>query len=304
MSSTGSIEGFRIDAALVRRLVGAQFPQWAALPVTPVATGGWDNRTFHLGDTMNVRLPSADRYVAQIAKEQKWLPRLGPHLPLPIPHPVALGQSSTEFPAPWSIYSWIAGETATLERIHDPQKFARDLADFLHALHQADATGGPPAGAHNFHRGGWLGIYDSAVRDALAVLGSTIDAHAATNIWDAALNAPWSGTPVWVHGDISAGNLLVANGQLCAVIDFGGVGVGDYACDLVIAWTLFAADCRKNFKSAINADFACWARARGWALWKALITLADQNGTDAGKADEARRVLAAVIADHFAAIAR
>ncbi|WDR06523.1 aminoglycoside phosphotransferase family protein [Devosia rhodophyticola] len=296
------VDGDRIDVALVRRLVGAQFPQWADLPVRPVAAGGWDNRTFHLGDTMSVRLPSAEHYVAQVEKEHEWLPRLAQQLPLPIPTPIGLGKPDPEFPAPWSIYGWIAGETALPERIADLDTLARDLAGFLKALYRADAKGGPPAGAHNFYRGGSLGIYDRETRDAIAMLADSLDARLATTIWEAALSAEWHGPPVWVHGDVSAPNLLVADGCLCAVIDFGSAGVGDYACDLTIAWTLLDASARTIFKQAINADFAFWARARGWALWKALITLADTNAPE--KADAARHVLNAVFADHFEAIAR
>lgn len=129
---------------LVRRLVDTQFPQWRHLPVSPVEFGGWDNRTFHLGDEMTVRLPSAAHYSLQVEKEHRWLPRLAPLLPLPIPVPLAMGVPAEDYPWHWSVYSWIEGETAKRERIADLSQFAADLAGFLVALKRVD----PPVGRH------------------------------------------------------------------------------------------------------------------------------------------------------------
>jgi aminoglycoside phosphotransferase (APT) family kinase protein len=208
------------DAALASRLVAAQFPRWADLPVKPVSLGGWDNRTFHLGDSMLVRLPSARRYAAQVEKEQRWLPRLAPSLPLPIPTPLAMGQPTENYPWPWSIYDWLDGETATHAEIADLGRLAIDLAGFLAALQRAEADG-PPAGAHSFWRGGPLATYDGETRSAVSKLGERIDAEAVTAVWEAALAATRAGPPVWVHGDVAPGNVLVENGRLSAVIDFG-----------------------------------------------------------------------------------
>ena len=287
-----------IDVALVRRLVAAQFPRWAGLPIEPVAFGGWDNRTFHLGEAMTVRLPSAAGYILQVEKEQRWLPILAPHLPLPIPVPLAKGRPGEGYPWPWSIYRWIDGEIATVERIADLRQFAMSLAQFLVALQRIDTSGGPPPGAHNFFRGGPLTVYDGETRQALAALTGTIDTDAARAVWETALAATWHGAPVWVHGDVAAGNLLVKDGQLSAVIDFGTSGVGDPACDLAIAWTLFTGESREAFRNALPVDNATWARGRGWTLWKALITLAALPGTNARAVSESQRVLAEVLADH------
>ena len=284
-------EKVRIDASLVRLLIAAQFPQWAHLPIKPVELGGWDNRTFHLGEEMTVRLPSAAAYALQVEKEQRWLPRLAPHLPLPIPVPLAVGQPSAEYPWHWSVYRWLDGEIATIERIADLQQFARDLARFLLALYRIDPTGGPPPGPHNFFRGGPLTVYDGETRQAIVALDGAIDTDAATTIWEAALAATWRGAPVWVHGDVAAGNLLVEKGRLSAVIDFGSSGVGDPACDLAIAWTLFAGESRKAFRAALPLDDATWARSRGWTLWKALITVAALPGTNADAVIASRRIL-------------
>ena len=287
-----------IDVPLVCRLVAAQFSQWAGLPVRPVALSGWDNRTFHLGADMTVRLPSAAGYVPAVEKEQRWLPTLAPHLPLPIPAPIAKGVPGEGYPWPWSINRWLDGENATLDRIADLTRFGEDLAVFLIALQRVDGTGGPLAGAHSFYRGSSLTHYDAETRWAITALGDRIDGGAATALWEAALAATWPGPPVWFHGDVAAGNLLVRHGRLAAVIDFGTSGVGDPACDTVIAWTLLSGASRAAFRTALGADDAMWARGRGWALWKALITFDD---TDPAKATDARRVLDAILDEAVAA---
>lgn len=290
-----------IDAALVGRLVAAQFPQWAHLPVRPVALGGWDNRTFHLGEHLSVRLPSAEGYAPQVAKEQRWLPRLAPLLPLPIPVPLAQGVPALGYPWPWSVYRWLEGEPAATARLADPVGCARTLARFLVALQRIPSGDGPPPGPHNFFRGGPLATYDAQTRQAIAALPREIPARAALAVWEAALSAPWSGPPVWLHGDVAAGNLLVRGGRLCAVIDFGCLGVGDPACDLAIAWTLFSGKSRDALRAALPLDEAAWARGRGWALWKGLITLAEHQSaqpSDQPKAAEARRAVEAVLSDH------
>lgn len=289
-----------INAGLVQRLVADQFPRWADLPVRPVEFGGWDNRTFHLGEHMSVRLPSAEGYVPQVEKEQRWLPKLAPHLTLPIPAPLARGQPGHGYPWPWSIYRWLDGENAAVGRIDDLEQLADDLGRFLVALQATDATDGPPAGPHSFYRGGPLSTYDAETRQAIASLEAEIDSAAATGLWEAALAATWHGPPVWFHGDVATGNLLVQGGRLSAVIDFGCAGVGDPACDTVMAWTRFSGKSRQAFSSALPLDAATWARGRGWALWKALITLAEHRDTDSLKADEACRVIAEVLADPVA----
>ncbi|HTE19971.1 MAG TPA: aminoglycoside phosphotransferase family protein, partial [Armatimonadota bacterium] len=240
-----------IDVGLVSRLVAAQFPQWADLPITPVEFGGWDNRTFHLGEQMTVRLPSAAAYSLQVEKEQRWLPKLAPQLPLPIPVPLAMGRPGEGFPWHWSVYRWLEGEIAAIERIAELPQFATNLAQFLVALYRIDATGGPPPGPHNFFRGGSLTVYDGETRQAIAALEGDIDTETATEVWEASLAATWHGAPVWVHGDVAAGNLLVRDGRLSAVIDFGSSGVVDPACDLAIAWTLFSGESRETFRAAL-----------------------------------------------------
>jgi aminoglycoside phosphotransferase (APT) family kinase protein len=287
-----------IDAGLVKRLIAIQFPQWSDLPVTPVKLDGWDNRTYRLGDEMTVRLPTAAAYTPAIDKEDRWLPILAPSLPVPVPKPLAKGAPGDGYPFCWSIRGWLDGNTASPERINDLSAFATSVAEFILALQRIDATDGPQAGAHSFYRGAPPEHYDDETRRSLTALNGRIDTDKASALWDAALETAWHGPPVWFHGDIASGNLLVKDGRLAAVIDFGTSGVGDPACDLVIAWTMFSGDSREAFRSAVAQDSDTWARARGWALWKALITLADDIDTNEARAAVNRRVIAEVLADH------
>jgi aminoglycoside phosphotransferase (APT) family kinase protein len=288
-----------IDDSLVRQLVTTQFPQWADLFVRPIARSGSDNRSFHLGEHMIVRLPSALVYAVQVEKEHSWLPRLAPLLPLSIPVPLAMGEPACGYPWRWSIYRWLEGETATSERIADLCELARTLAQFLIALQCIDPADGPAPGAHNFYRGGTLATYDVEARQALAALKSTIDVDAATEIWKEALATSWHRSPVWIHGDVSAGNLLVKEGQLSAVIDFGTCGIGDPACDLAVAWTLFSGESRDVFRGMLPLDADTWIRGRAWTLWKALIVaagLCEANPFDVQDAPPLR-VINEVLAD-------
>jgi aminoglycoside phosphotransferase (APT) family kinase protein len=290
-----------IDAGLVRRLLAAQFPRWAGLPVAPVELDGWDNRTFRLGAELSVRLPSGDPYALQVDKEQTWLPRLAPHLPLAIPEPVARGEPGEGYPHPWSVYRWLEGSPAAAAAAFDRVALARSLASFLVALQRAPAGGGPEPGPHNFFRGGPLSTYAPETERAIAALGEVVPADAVRRVFDDALGSRWSREPVWVHGDVAAGNLLVRDGRLAAVIDFGSSAVGDPACDVVIAWTFLDGASRDAFRSGLGVDRATWSRGRGWALWKALITLVgDVERDDRAAAAAGRRVIDAVVADHAA----
>jgi aminoglycoside phosphotransferase (APT) family kinase protein len=261
-----------IDADLVRRLIATQFPQWADLPVTPVKVDGWDNRTYRLGSELTARLPTDAAYVPAVHKEHEWLPVLAPYLPVEIPTAVALGAPGDGYPHPWAIRRWIDGQTVSAETVTDLTALAESIASFIHALQGVDATDGPVAGAHSFYRGAPPAHYHDETLSALTRLKSQIDTELALEVWEAALAATWDRPPVWFHGDIARGNLLVQDGRLSAVIDFGTSGVGDPACDLVIAYTLFSGASRDAFREAVDQDLGMWARARGWALWKALIT--------------------------------
>lgn len=291
-------ETFQIDSDLVHSLVAEQFPEFAGLAIIPVSSSGWDNRTFHLGTQMSVRLPSGSSYSAQVEKEQIWLPKLAPYLPLPIPHPIALGRPCPRYPWPWSIYRWIDGETAAPERIDDLVQFAADLANFLLALQQIDTTDGPAAGSHNFYRGGPLAEYNDETMQAIKVLNSQIKSSAVFDIWENALASSWDRAPVWVHGDVAVGNILVKNGKLSAIIDFGCLAVGDPACDLVMAWTFFKGQSRKVFRNTLKIDDATWARARGWALWKALFVCAKLPGANLADIEKSHGVVRELLKEY------
>lgn len=259
---------------------------------------GWDNRTFHLGKDMSIRLPSAADYELQVEKEHQWLPQLAPGLPLPIPVPLAMGKPEYGYPWKWSIYRWLDGKTAASAKIGDLVELAIDLADFLTALQRIDATGGPLPGLHSFFRGGSLSVYDNETRRSIAALKDKIDTASATEVWEAALSTSWKHSPVWVHGDISAGNLLVRDGKLSAVIDFGQLAIGDPACDLAINWTLFHGKSREAFQKTLPLDQGTWARARGWTLWKALVVAAGLTNPNNSESKQCWRIIEDVIADH------
>jgi aminoglycoside phosphotransferase (APT) family kinase protein len=286
-----------VDAELVRRLVSAQFPPLAGRPVEPVANGGWDNWTFRLGSAELVRLPSAAEYALAVDKEHRWLPALAARLPLPIPVPLAKGEPGAGYPFPWSVYRWLDGETAGAGRITDPVRFALDLADFVAALQSIDPADGPQPGLHNWFRGGTLRTYDKEVERALADVDGHVDAERVREVWKTALDARWDGVDRWFHGDLAPGNLLVVDGRLAAVIDFGTCGVGDPACDLAIAWTLLTVDGREAFRRRLSIDDATWSRGRGWALWKTLATYSAtaEDPDDAEEHANAQRILSELL---------
>jgi aminoglycoside phosphotransferase (APT) family kinase protein len=289
---------FDVDVPLVERLVARQFPHWAGLPIRPVATDGWDNWTFHLGDRMKVRFPSAEGYAEQAAKEARWLPRLAPHLPVAVPVPLAVGEPDAEFPWLWSVYQWIEGETVTRANAGDRVQLARDVAAFLRALQGIDTADGPRGGPHSHFRGASPFLaYEDEARRGIDMLADRIDARAAHALLDDAKASQRSAPPVWVHGDIAVGNLLLRDGRLAAVIDFGCSAIGDPACDLVMTWLFFDGESRRVFREAIGADDGTWLRARGWALWKAALVLGG-GGTGNGTEAHPFEVVEAVLADH------
>jgi aminoglycoside phosphotransferase (APT) family kinase protein len=263
------------DETLVRRLLASQFPQWAGLPIDAVEPRGTDNTLYRLGNDMVVRLPCIERTVQPLVKEREWLPRLAPCLTFDIPTPLAVGTPADGYPWTWSIYRWLEGENAIAARIDDLGQAALDLASFVGALHRIDTSGGPSAGEDNFLRGAQLEILDPSVRAAIVSLREEIDVDVATAAWEAALAAPeWDRPPGWVHGDLDGRNLLVTDGRLSAVVDFGCLGVGDPACDVAVAWKVLSAETRDIFRCALSVDDATWARARGWVLYQALGALA------------------------------
>lgn len=244
------------DAALVRRLLAGQFPQWADLPVEPVASYGTDHAIYRLGDSLAARLPRNWYATRQAAEEAQWLPKLAPHVPLAVPRQVAMGHPAEGYPFDWSAYERLPGENAN-GTIGDLVQAATDLAAFITALRRVDTTGAPPR--RRDARGGPLTENDERVRGSIAVLGDRINGHAVLHSWKESLSAPaWEGPEFWVHGDLLPGNLLVVGGRLSAVVDFGCLNAGDPACDLQPAWNMFAGDSRIRFRAELGADDASW----------------------------------------------
>ncbi|MEV0978680.1 aminoglycoside phosphotransferase family protein [Streptomyces sp. NPDC049915] len=264
------------DPALVRRLLRAQFPGWADLPITRLASGGTVNAIYRLGGELTVRLPLLEGGAGSLDDEARWLPRLAPLLPVPIPEVVALGEPAEGYPHRWAIHRWLDGEVLREGEASDD--LARDLAVFVTTLRRAgrsEASGlddGPPA-----YRGAPLRTVDAETRAAIGELRRTdepFDADALLAAWDTALQAPdWTAEPCWTHSDLMPSNLLGAGGRLTGVLDFGTAGVGDPAVDLIPAWNLLTPTSRRVFRDGAGIDDATWARGRGWALSMAVIQL-------------------------------
>jgi aminoglycoside phosphotransferase (APT) family kinase protein len=286
-----------IDVALVRRLLTVQLPRWADMPIDPVDSAGTDNALYRLGDDMVVRLPRIRSAISQVGRDHEWLPRLAPQLPLDIPVPLALGAPAEDYPWPWAVHRWLHGEVAEMDRLADRRRAAIALGEFVAALQRIDPAAAPDW-AYDASRGRPLATRDAAARSAIAELDGAFDTGELTAAWKEALRAPaWEGPPVWFHGDLHTTNLLACDGRLSAVIDFGCLGVGDPACDLMPAWIYLSADTRDAFRSALTVDDASWARGRGWALSVGLIALPYYETTNPVFAGIARHAIEQALAD-------
>jgi aminoglycoside phosphotransferase (APT) family kinase protein len=259
------VDELDIDDALVRRLLAEQFPEWAGLPLSRVEPAGTVNAIFRLGDGLAVRLARRNGPTQRGGKELEWLPTLAPQLPLEIPVPVAQGRPTADYPWFWEIHTWVEGETVPIEEI-DAVQAARDLAALVAALQQIDPAGAPQG------RGIPLAERDPEIRHWLARFDGD---RRVTAEWERSLAAPpWDGPPVWHHGDLDVRNWLVRDARIGGVIDWGSMGVGDPACDVMVAWKLHSAAARDAFREALPTDSATWERARGWALSQAVAALA------------------------------
>lgn len=286
------------DPSLVRRLLAAQFPHWAQLDIQPVRSDGTDNAMYRLGDELAIRLPRRPGAVTPMDKEHAWLKRLAPALTLPVPIPLAKGTPDYGYPWPWSVCRWLDGENPTPGRVSDVVQFAIDLAIFIRSLQAIDASQAPRPGAHNYGRGAPLERWEPSVRERLAWLADISDIREVTSAWeDDSLAAPWEGRPIWIHGDLSVGNLLVRAGRLSGVIDWSCLGAGDPACELQVAWRLLDRKGRHAFKAAMAVDDATWARGRAWGLVSGIINLSYYRVRSPALAEEGRRAIDAVLDD-------
>jgi aminoglycoside phosphotransferase (APT) family kinase protein len=295
------------DPSLVRRLLASQFPEWADLPSEPVDSAGTVHALYRLrradGDDLVVRLPRVEGGAAQAAVEAQWLPRFVAHLPLALPEPVAHGAPAEGYPYPWSIYRWLPGQEATLDRLTDPDEAAHALAAFVSAMQRLPFEGGPTPGSGNSYRGNPLPARDAVTRRCIAECAANpataVDTDAATVAWTTALEVPaYEGRPIWLHGDLLPGNLLAVDGRLSAVIDWGCLSTGDPAYDLLPAWALLPPGARETFRDALDVDDATWARGRGWSLSWALVALPYYVDTNPRFAALARHTIEAVLSDH------
>ncbi|CAM5277570.1 aminoglycoside phosphotransferase family protein [Streptomyces badius] len=281
-----------IEPSLVRGLIAAQFPHWADLPVEAVDASGTANAIYRLGADKAVRLPRTEGSAADVATEHRWLPRLAERLPFPVPLPLAQGVPDEAFPRPWSVCTWLDGANpAPGDGSSSSDFLAADLAECVLALRRVDPAQAPPA-----YRSEPLASRDATTREALASLAGIVDAEVVAAAWNEALSAPpFAAAPVWVHGDLQPGNVLVADGRLAAVIDFGCTGLADPAVDLIAAWYLLTAGARETFRTAVAADDATWARGRGWALSIALLELAHYRETNPVMARIAAQVIEEIV---------
>ena len=291
---SGPAAEVHIDVQLVRRLLAAQFPQWADLPLAPVDAAGWDNCIYRLGTDLVVRLPRRALGAAHLDRERQWLPMLAPRLPLPVPVPLREGMPAEGYPWHWMVCRWLAGKIAAVQPVADLGQAAAVLAHFVTALQAIESAGGPDSE----FRGGPLAEHDQAVRAAIEALHDAFDPAAVIAAWEAALAAPrWTGPAVWMHGDLHPANLLVHRGRISAVIDFGLVAVGDPACDLMVAWTFLTAPARRRFRAALAVGDSTWARGRGWALQFGLRCAAHaDNNPVLGRIGQ--HTVSEVLADH------
>ena len=267
--------------------------------MTAVPTSGTENAIYRLGDSLLVRMPYRPMKDDQVDKLERWLPQFAPQLPLAIPEPIARGAPSDMYPVAWSIVRWLGGEEAAFDRLRSPVEAAQRLAGFVRALLAIDPAGGPAPGAHNFWRGVPLAARDEMTRKGIRASEGLLDTDAITRAWERDLAAPvWDRAPTWLHGDLAPDNLLLTGGRLAAVLDWGGLGVGDPATELLPAWNLFRGESREAYREALGLDASTWARGRGLALSTAIVAFPYYRRTIPIRAQRAAAVIREVLADH------
>lgn len=283
-----------IDSTLVHTLLQHQCPQWAHLPLLVIPSSGTDHALFRLGDDFIVRLPRIDWAAAPIDKEYDWLPQIATYLTTPIFTPIFKGSPNAIYPWSWLIAKWHKGHNPKAERADEYGRLAEDLAHFLNQFHAIPLTSGPPS-----RRGTPLTDLNEETQSAIHLLDGEINIPAITDLWQQLMNTPpWPQASVWVHGDFLPGNILIQNNRLSAVIDFSDLGIGDPACDLVIAWSLLNVTSRSVFRNHLTyMDDHTWMRGKGWALSVALIMLPYYKNSNPVLTKLARRMIEQVFHD-------
>ncbi|MGR6431992.1 aminoglycoside phosphotransferase family protein [Rhizobium sp. PAMB 3174] len=270
-------DSLAIDESSIRRRLAEQAPPWADLPMRRIHSTGTDNALYRLGDELLVRLPLRESAIASLSKELDWLPRLT-GLPLAIPRLRHRGRIDLGKPCEFGIFDWIDGEIATPEAIADADEAAVALAAFIKALQRQPTEGAPVAGPENSRRGVPLSEMAEATLSSIDLLADEIDTRAAKDLWASVVDERHRSAPVWLHGDLKADNLLTKHGRLTAVIDWGLSAVGDPAADYAAAWTWVQPESREQFRDALELDDGDWQRAKGWALYGAVIALSYYRG--------------------------
>lgn len=283
------------SADQVAALVAAQFPQWAGMPVRAVPEFGTDHCLFRLGDDLVARMPRVAWAADQAQSDARWLPRLAGRVPVDLPVPVAIGEPGGDYPFRWAVVPWLPGEIPNHENV-DQVRLGEQLGGFVRALHAVDPSGGPVRTGTS--RGAPVRGWDDAVREAITLAGDRIDGRAALLAWEHVLEAPdHTGDRVWIHGDLLAGNLLVHDGRLSAVIDWGALGLGDPATDLQPYWATLTPAGAAAFRESLEYDEATWRRGLGWALAPALTGIPYYWDTVPAFAQRGLRTLARVLDD-------
>ncbi len=283
-----------IDECLVHTLLKSQCPHWSHLPLKAIISNGTVHALFRLGSQYIVRLPRIDGATESLDKEYEWLPKISQILKMPISEPLFKGNSDKSYPWSWTVHKWHEGHNPNFEKENEYKKLAKDLAYFLNELHEINLANGPYS-----RRGVPLKKLDVGTRKAIEDLEGEIDIQSVASLWNQLSNTPtWNRDPVWVHGDLLSGNIIVQNNRLSAVIDFSDVGIGDPACDLIIAWSLLNAPSRRYFRENLeNIDDNTWERGKGWALSIALIMLPYYKHSNPVLASLARRMIENVLRD-------
>ena len=283
-----------INISIVQHLLETQFPRWADLPIFLLSAGGTENVLYRLGEHLVMRLPRITDAVAPLEKDTKWLSVLAPHLPLEIPQQLAVGQPCAQYPFAWGVYQWLEGTDVQAKPLLNFDQLALDLAGFILALQKIKIPASAP-----LSRGLPLYFEDAAVRQSMALLPAEFQPEILEQIWTKAVAAPlWNGKPVWSHGDLHGANLLGQNGKLSAVIDFGGLGVGDPVFDYASAWQVLDVSSRAIFREALQLDEVTWLRACGKALRSAALAYPYYLRTNSVLTGIARYSIQQILLDH------
>lgn len=283
----------KLSLEVVKQLLNEQFPEWSHQTIHPLSHQGTDNVMLKLGENKILRFPRTQRSEESLKKEFLWLPKLDSSLPIQIPHILGVGRPNEQYPYQWAIVNFLEGRSPSDSNPLNLTLAAKDLGNFIKELQKVDTINAPLCSRKPPSMS-----CDKETRESMLALSDVFDIKVIDKLWDLALEvSSWKMDPVWLHGDIHAGNLLVQGRKLTGVIDFGMSGVGDPACDLIVAWMLFDQDAREIFHSAVNPDEAMWDRARGCALHFGIMAYSYYKNRDPFLAGVAKRTLNEILMD-------